>query len=338
MNALVYSSSLIAAFLGGVLALFAPCCIVSLMPAYLAAALRRGPWRLIGMTALFTAGVALVLLPVVLGIGALSEFFGIYHREVDFVVGVILATLGIFALSGQGWMLPVPMLQTPTGWERGNASSVLLLGAISGVASSCCAPVLVGVLALSALAPSVLTAAGLGLAYVFGMVFPLLLAAILWERLKLDSGAIARVGLRRVAIGSWSAKVTDVVGGGIFLAMGVAALALAYTGQSTYTPDVLLGFNRWATSAVANVVMALNGIPLGLQAMGLLAILGAVVWLAWRRPLEAARATAFADQSEHPEDRMVATDQAELAVPEPGRRSETVVTITGESPRRERSG
>lgn len=118
MNAFVYSSSLAAAFLGGVLALFAPCCIVSLMPAYLAAALRRGPWRLIRMTLLFTAGVALVLLPVVLGIGALSQLLGAYHREVFFVVGLFLATLGVVSLAGQGWMLPLPMLASPAGPGR----------------------------------------------------------------------------------------------------------------------------------------------------------------------------------------------------------------------------
>ncbi len=47
MNTLIYSSSLLTAFLGGVLALFAPCCIVSLLPTYVAATLRVGRWRLL---------------------------------------------------------------------------------------------------------------------------------------------------------------------------------------------------------------------------------------------------------------------------------------------------
>lgn len=283
MSALVYSSSLAAAFLGGVLALFAPCCIVSLMPAYLAAALRRGHWPLIRITLLFTLGVALVLLPVVLGIGALSQLLGEYHRELFLVVGLVLAWLGVFSLSGRGWMLPMPMLQTRTGLGRGDAAGVLLLGIVSGLASSCCAPVLVGVLALTALSPSVLTALGLGVAYVVGMVFPLLVAAILWERLRLDPGAISRLGVRRLELGDWSAKVTDVVGGAIFLAMGALALYIAYTGQSTYTPDFMFAFNRYATGVAANVVQTLGVIPPMVQGIALLLGAGLIVWLARRR-------------------------------------------------------
>jgi cytochrome c-type biogenesis protein len=290
VNALIYSSSLVAAFLGGILALFAPCCIVSLMPAYLAAALRRGGWQLATMTLLFSAGVALVLLPIVLGIGALSQVLGQYHREVYFVVGLLLALLGLFALSGRGWLLPLPMLSTPVKAGQGDAGGVLLLGVVSGFASSCCAPVLVGVLALTALSPSVLTAAGLGLAYVFGMVFPLLLAAALWERLGLDQRTLTRLGARRFAFGAWSAKVTDAVAGLMFLAMGTLALYLAFSGQSTYTPDFLLAFNRWASGILADVALRLQGVPLVVQGVGLLLIAVAVIRFAWRRPTKRASA------------------------------------------------
>lgn len=132
MNALVYSSSLAAAFLGGVLALFAPCCIVSLLPAYLAAALRRGSWQLVGMTLRFAAGVSVVLLPVVLGIGALSQVLGAYHREVYFVVGLFLVILGVFSLTGHDLLLPIPMVRAPKGMDRGDARGVFLLGIVSG--------------------------------------------------------------------------------------------------------------------------------------------------------------------------------------------------------------
>ena len=286
MNALIYSSSLVAAFLGGVLALFAPCCIVSLMPAYLAAALRRGGWQLATMTLLFSAGVALVLLPIVLGIGALSQLLGTYHREVYFVVGLLLTLLGLFALSGRGWMLPLPMLSTPARAGQSDAGGVLLLGVVSGLASSCCAPVLVGVLALTALSPSILTAAGLGLAYVFGMVFPLLLAAACWERLGLDQRTLSRLGARRLILGVWSVKVTDAVSGLMFLAMGMLALYLAFTGQSTYTPDFLLAFNHWASGLLADVALRLQGVPPIFQGAGLLLIAVVVIRFAWRRPAE----------------------------------------------------
>ncbi len=297
MNTLVYSSSIVAAFFGGALALFAPCCIVSLLPAYLAAALRRGPWRLAGMTLLFAAGVAVVLLPVVLGIGALSQLLGQYHRELFFAVGLFLTLLGGFALSGRGWLLPLPMLQTPVRTGQGDAGGTFLLGVVSGLASSCCAPVLMGVLALTVLTPSVLRAAGLGLAYVFGMVFPLVLAAAVWERLGLDLRALRRASGRRLTLGGWSAKATDVAAGVMFLALGLLALYLAFTGQSTYTPDFLLAFNRWASSLLAGVAQRLNGVPPLLQGLVLLAVALGVGWLAWRRPAGQRPGVRPSDQS-----------------------------------------
>jgi len=152
--------------------------------------------------------------------------------------------------------------------------------------SSLVAAFLGGILALTALSPSILTAAGLGLAYVFGMVFPLLLAAALWERLGLDQRTLTRLGARRLVLGTWPIKVTDAVAGLMFLAMGMLALYLAFTGQSTYTPDFLLAFNHWASGILADVALRLQSVPLVFQGAGLLLIAVAVVWLTWRRPAE----------------------------------------------------
>src|SRR3989442_13675488 len=51
----------------------------------------------------------------------------------------------------------------------------------SGVASSGCSAVLAGVIALSSVASSFWLALGLGTAYVFGMVAPLFVIALLWD-------------------------------------------------------------------------------------------------------------------------------------------------------------
>src|SRR5438445_13034336 len=103
MNALVYSSSLVAAFLGGVLALFAPCCVVSLLPTFVGAALERGRLRLPAMAAIFAAGIASVMLPIVLGVGLLGQLFAAHHRVIFFVVGFFLVRLVIHSLSVTAW-------------------------------------------------------------------------------------------------------------------------------------------------------------------------------------------------------------------------------------------
>ncbi len=296
MQTLVYGSSLLTAFLGGVLALFAPCCIVSLLPTYLAATLRVPRWRLAALTGLFALGVAVILLPIVLGIGAIGQLLNGAHREVFFLGGILMLGLGISALAGKGWSLPMPMLRRPAGAD-GGAVGTLLLGVFSGVVSSCCAPVLGGVLVLSATAASVGHALGLGVAYVLGMVFPLFIAALLWDRLHLGDRALFRGRTVAVALGgrTWRWRLTDLGAGVLFLGMGGLMVGLALTGQSTYTSGVLLAVSRWGSDRLAALAQAAHGIPDGAVGLALLGLLLAVIALAWprrRRPAPLSRDTA----------------------------------------------
>lgn len=283
MSALVYSSSLVAAFLGGILALFAPCCVVSLLPMFVGGALERGRIRLPITATIFAAGVATVLLPIVLGVGALGEVLMGHHRAVFFAVGLFLVLLGAYVLGGHHWALPMPMLRARTAGS--GSGPVFLLGVTGGIASACCAPVLAGVVAMSALAASVVGALGLGLAYVFGMVFPLLLAALLWDRARLEGRMGRFQSLPRLRIGRRSLALSDVVASGMFIAIGTIALGLAITGQSTYTPDVLAGWSRWATAIAGGATTALRAVPAPAQALvlgGIATGIGAAVYAAWR--------------------------------------------------------
>ena len=282
MQTLVYGSSLLAAFLGGVLALFAPCCIVSLLPTYIAATLRVPRWRLVELTGLFALGVAVILLPIVLGIGALGQVLGGAHREVFFLGGVLMLVLGASALAGKGFALPMPMLRRP-GAADGGAAGTLLLGVFSGVVSSCCAPVLGGVLVLSAAAGSLAHALGLGLAYVLGMVFPLFIAALLWNRLRLGERNVFRGRTVALTIGGHALRwrATDLGAGVLFLAMGGLMVGLAVTGRSTYTPGFLLAFSRWGSDRMAALARAARGIPEVWFGVALVALLVALVAVAW---------------------------------------------------------
>lgn len=280
MNALVYSSSLAAAFLGGILALFAPCCVVSVLPTFVGAALERGRIRLPLTAAIFAAGIATVMLPIVLGIGLLGQLLANHHREVYFVVGLFLALLGIQILSGRPWSLPMPMLRLRVSGS--SVGGVYVLGLTSGLASSCCAPVLAGVAAMSALAGTLPGSVGLGLAYVFGMVFPLLMAVLFWDRLNLNRRLAKLPRLPRIRLGRRLLPWPDATAAAMFLAIGGLALYIAYTGQTTYLPDWLLAWNRWATGSAGDVAAALRGIPALAQAAALAALAAGVGWAIYR--------------------------------------------------------
>lgn len=282
MNALVYSSSLVAAFLGGVLALFAPCCIVSLLPTFVATAIERGRAQLPVTALLFAAGVAAVLLPIVLGIGALGQLFAAHHRELFLVVGIFLSLLGLAILTGRHWALPMPALRFRAGGT--GASPVVLLGVVSGLASSCCAPVVAGVVAMSALASSIVGALGLGLSYVFGMVFPLFLATLLWDRLPARARRLTG-GMTPLRFRGFAPSLSELIAGIMFLAIGVMALVLSFTGAMSYSPDWLNAWNGWATARAGDLAAALRTLPTPIQA-GLLFLMALSVGLpllgAWR--------------------------------------------------------
>ncbi len=282
MTALIYSSSLAAAFIGGILALFAPCCIVALLPTFVAATLPHRGVRLLQNSLLFAAGVALILLPITVGVGALAQWVSQFHTEVFLFTGIFLVGLGAYSLSGRGLALPVPGLGRIDPTHPGG---MVLLGVASGITSSCCAPVLAGVVALSAVAPSPGGAAGLGIAYVLGMVMPLMTATLVWNHWQHAAGRRFPGIVGRVSWGRWSVGWTDAVAGVMFIVMGGTAIVLALSGQGTLTPPWLHTFNTWAGAMGGAMARILDRLPGVWQAVGLGAVivgLGMLWAWSWR--------------------------------------------------------
>ena len=279
MGGLLAGGSILAAFFGGAVALFSPCCIVFLLPSYLAVAVKNRRWRILPITGLFALGVAAVLLPVTLGVGLLSATLARFHTPLYAAGGVLLLGLAGLAVSGRSWSLP-GFIHTPELGRTDSAGS-FALGLFSGVASSCCAPVLAGIMTLSALSRSLAGAATLGLAYVFGMTFPLLVAALGWDRLRLGERPALRarpVGLR---LGSRTlpTNTINLAVAVAFTAMGIMVLALAATGETTTAPGVQLAVGRWLQALFARVLGWLEPVPEPVLGLGLLGLAAAIVWL-----------------------------------------------------------
>ena len=259
MNPLLAGTSILGGFVGGMIALLAPCCVTVLLPAYFAAAF-TSVRTLVRMTFLFAAGIAIVILPIALGMAALGQLFSRFHPVLFGVGGVFLLVLGVMTLRGRGFELPFG--RAPTFADRPGLS-IFVLGLFSGAASSCCAPVLIGVLTLTALTSSFVGGLAVALAYVFGMVFPLFLLALAgdrfgWLRSRVVRGTTIRLRVagRDVAIHS-----TNLIGGSLFLAMGAFVLVLAATGT-----DVLAFPGQAELSAALHqasdaFLIAVNGLP-----------------------------------------------------------------------------
>jgi cytochrome c-type biogenesis protein len=230
MPTVLQGAILLTALISGMVALFAPCCISVMLPAYFAGSFRRCE-ALVAMTFVFAAGVATVILPIALGATAVSRLIFGYHEPVFLIAGTLMVLMGVVTLTG--WRPSIPMLGMRAGTGRG-AGSVYGLGVFSGAASACCAPVLAGVVVLSGAAASVISALVIGAAYVLGMVLPLFVIALLWDRFDWGSsrlfsgrGLRLRLGGRQVIL-----QPAALIGGLLLVAMGALVIQVAITGPA----------------------------------------------------------------------------------------------------------
>ncbi len=275
MSNLLTSGSILTAFLAGGIALFAPCCIVFLAPSYMAVAVKNRRWRLLPLTMIFAAGLASVLLPITLGMSLVSAAIAHYHRELYLAGGLLMLLLAAWSVTGRMWSLP-SIIRAPDT-RRGDSASFFSLGVFSGVASACCAPVLIGVMTLSALSANPVSGVALGLAYVFGMTFPLFVMALLWDRFDLGSKRILRARPVRIPLPGGRHILTNTINLGVAAAlavMGGFVLYLADSGQMTSGPRSQVMIGNWLGSIFRSINQALAPVPEPILGLGILAIGG----------------------------------------------------------------
>lgn len=277
-SSIFFGGSVLAAAIAGVVALFAPCCISVMLPAYFASSFKNRK-VLVAMTFLFGAGIATVILPLAMGASVLRQLFTTQHTVIYVVGGLFMLGLGAYTLLGGELHLPMP------GRRAGGKSgplSVYSLGVFSGVASSCCAPVLAGVIALSSVASSFGLALALGAAYVFGMVAPLFLISLLWERHDWRSSRLFRPRTFAYRIGPIRRTITGTsLASGLLLAlMGTVTL---YVGLAYDSMPASTGWQARLSADLEHygraITEALSWIPGWAAAVALLV---AVALLAWR--------------------------------------------------------
>ena len=255
MNEVLLGTTLLVSFLGGMVALLAPCCVSVMLPAYLASGFRQRGGAL-AASLVFGAGVGTVILPIGLGATALSRLFLGQHLVIYLVGGVLMSTVGVASLAGWTPKLPMP---SGRGGSGGGFAQAYLLGAFSGVASACCAPVLAGVALLSGAAASFPAALLIGLAYVAGMVAPLGVAG--WWRQHRRDRATRLLSARTVSlrVGGWSRRLAlgTLLSGLLMIGMGGLAIVIAFTGPSMsaagWQTRAAATLQHWATVAAGEV-------------------------------------------------------------------------------------
>ncbi|HAV11619.1 MAG TPA: hypothetical protein DCX32_03700 [Candidatus Moranbacteria bacterium] len=267
-------ASLITAFVAGIAALFAPCCISVLLPSYLGSVFRE-KYKVVMMTSVYFFGVLTVFLPIGLGFSALAQFFKDYHNTIFIFGGLFLVALGAMLLSGRRFSLP---FQVHPQLKKHNAGSVYVLGIFSGIATTCCAPVLAGVLALSVLPGSILWGGIYTLMYVMGMVAPLFAISLFLDRTNMTKKFMgARKTLSYSVFGKKiSLTWAEMFSGAIFLVMGAITVYYAFQGNTAVHSDYQITINIY----FAKLLKAVTGFLESNSWMIRAALVGAAVWLA----------------------------------------------------------
>lgn len=254
MEQVFFQTSLIAAFVAGMVALFAPCCITFLLPAYLGSVFKEKAKVLLA-TLVFGLGIFVVLLPAVLGVSLVSTLLYRYHDTLYILGGTMLFIVALMSFFGIKFPMPRFRGSTLNAAKDGKADiiSIFLLGVFSGIASACCAPVLVGILTFSLLSPNMLGALLIGAMYVLGMVFPLLLISIFLSS-KMPSFSFFRKPIASFNLfgKTYFLLLNNLIAAIIFFATSVLTFYLTFTGRLT------MGKAYGITLAIQNVGAFVN--------------------------------------------------------------------------------
>ncbi|MDD5144907.1 MAG: cytochrome c biogenesis protein CcdA [Candidatus Pacebacteria bacterium] len=256
---LLISTSLIIAFIAGAAALFAPCCIAVLLPVYFASVFKQRT-KVFFMTFVFFLGILIVFLPLGLGFGSLGSLFVGLHEVIFLAVALFLLFLGLSTLLG--FHLRLPFHVSPKIKNNGTAS-IFFLGILSGLATTCCAPVLAGVLALSVLPASTFWGLMYSLSYVLGMVIPLFVIALFLDKFNIEKKfsfftktVSYNLGQKKIIL-----TVSNLISSAMFLSMGFLILALEMMGKLRVDSSFQISVNIFAARVVNSVSGIIESIP-----------------------------------------------------------------------------
>src|ERR687890_1989309 len=152
------------------LSLLSPCSAL-LLPAFFAYAFQSRR-KLLAKTAVFYLGLAATLVPLGMGISAVSRLVYGERSTLITVSGTVIILLGVLQLLGGGFGFGT--LTRLSGKVRGESTgATFALGAVYGFAGFCSGPILGAVLTVAASSGQVIRGAVLLAIYALGMAVPL---------------------------------------------------------------------------------------------------------------------------------------------------------------------
>ena len=156
---------------------------------------------------------------------------------------------------------------------------------------------------LSALAGSPAGGLVLGLAYVFGMAFPLFVMALLWDRFNLGERRFLKARPVRLHLGSriLATNTVNLVVAAAFTVMGIFVMYLAGSGEMTSGPGFQVAFGRRLASVFGWVEKITAPIPEAALGLVVLALAGVFVYSTLRNRPRKGQGSPLSDDPELPD-------------------------------------
>ncbi len=280
--------SLLGALLGGVLTLLSPCSVM-LLPAFFSYAF-SSPAKLLARTGVFYLGLLTTLVPLGVLAGTAGAFVTAHRFALVTALSVVIIVLGaLMALdvplpgagrlgaAAQGELSGGPTPGRAAASDRTSTLAVYLLGTVYGVAGVCAGPLLGAVLTVAAMSANALWGGLVLVVFAAGMALPLLVLALVWQRIPAVRGWVRP---REVRVGPLRTTLTGLVGGLLTIGLGVLLLV---TGGTSSLGGVLGASEQVALES--SVRAATAGIPDWAVLAGVLIAAGAAWALARRRAM-----------------------------------------------------
>lgn len=278
MTDFAIGTSILASFIAGIAALLAPCCITVLLPTYFASIFREKR-KVFLMTFIFFLGIFIVFLPLGLGAAAFGQLLKNYHNIIFTLGGLFLLILGANILLGNRFSFH---LRVSPSVKNYNFFSIFLLGILSGIATTCCAPVLAGVLALAVLPGSLFWGLIYTLSYVLGMVLPLFVIALFLDKTNLTQKMLRlRKPLNYSLFGhKIFLSLGELIAGITFVIFGIIISVLAITDKLFVHPEYQAKINTFMAIFLFKISETTKRIPPIVWALFVLLLLITVIIIA----------------------------------------------------------
>ena len=192
-----------------------------------------------------------------------------------------MVVLAVFSIFGKSIAMIPMMKKIKPRLSTSSSKSVFLLGILSGAATSCCAPVLAGAVTLAVVSGVFWKALVVTFAYVFGMVFPLFLAAFFYDKFKLEKSKIIQGKIMEFRIGGkdYFVHSTNLLAAGLFLLIGITMVYLGFSGETYWAPGFQVAIGDFLNRVTISFFEVAKGIP---EIVWGILIPGTFAYLVWK--------------------------------------------------------